>query len=249
MGTFIFTSKDGIHIIDLEKTEKLLSDAAQFLKDVAGRGGKIIFVATKKQAVEIIKEEAERAGAMYLNHRWVGGLLTNWDSVQKTIRKLPELEQKLSEAKNQGYTKKELLLIQRELDKLNRFIGGIRNLEGLPDALFVVDSRKEENAVSEANKMGVPVVAIVDTNADPTKVTYPIPANDDAIKSISIIVKVVADAVSEGQRIFEKKVSDRQAKEKKEAKEAKDLLEAKLAEEEEAEKLAEAVGLLKKSED
>ena len=248
MGSYIFTAKDGIHIIDLEGTEKLLADAAEFLKDVAGRGGKIIFVATKKQAVEIIKEEAERAGAMYLNHRWVGGLLTNWDSVQKTIRKLPELEQKLSEAKNQGYTKKELLLIQRELDKLNRFIGGIRNLEGLPDALFVVDSRKEENAVSEANKMGVPVVAIVDTNADPTKVTYPIAANDDAIKSISVIVKVIADAVSEGQRIFEKKVSDREAKEKKEA-EAQDLLEAKLAQEEEAEKLAEAVGLLKKSED
>lgn len=207
MGQYIFTAKEGIHIIDLEKTEKLLKEAAEFLKKVASVGGAIIFLATKKQAAEIVRQEAERAGAMHLTHRWVGGLLTNWESVQKTIQKLPNLEDQLKEAKEKGLTKKEQLLIQREIDKLNQFIGGIRNLEGKPAALFIVDSRKEDNAVREAAKMGVPTVAIVDTNSDPTKVTYPIPANDDAIKSISVIVKAAADAVEEGRRLGEKKAA------------------------------------------
>lgn len=214
MTPYIFTSKEGIHIIDLEKTEKLLKEAAEFLKEVAARGGSVIFVATKKQGAEIVKGEAERAGAMHLTHRWVGGLLTNWESVQKTILKLPRLEEELREAKEKDLTKKEQLLIQREIDKLTTFIGGIRNLERRPDTLFVVDSRKEANAVAEANKMGVPVIAVVDTNADPTKVTYPIPANDDAIKSISIIVKAMADSYEEGRKLWEKKELKREEKEK-----------------------------------
>ncbi len=222
MGSYIFSSKEGIHIIDLEQTETRLKEAAEFLKEIASRGGTVIFVATKKQAAEIVKGEAERVGALYLTHRWVGGILTNWESVQKTIQKLPKLEEELKEAQSLGLTKKEQLLIQKEIAKLKEFIGGVRSLEKLPDALFVVDSRKEDNAVREASKMGVPVAAIVDTNADPTKVTYPIPANDDAIKSISIIVKAVADAIEEGHRIFEKKLDkDTKEKERAEAKEAK----------------------------
>ena len=159
---------------------------------------------------------------MYLNHRWVGGLLTNWDSVQKTIKKLPDLEEKLEKAKEENLTKKEQLMIQKEINKLTIFIGGIRKLEKKPDAIFIVDSRKEDNAVRESRKMGVPTIAIVDTNADPTKVDYPIPANDDAIKSISILVKAAADAVVEGKTLWGKKEAREKVKAKKEEeKEAK----------------------------
>ncbi len=218
MAQYIYTAKEGTHIIDLEHTEKLLEKAAEYLKEVASVGGTIIFIATKKQASEAIKQEAERSGALYLNHRWVGGLLTNWESIQKTIQKLPDLEEKLKVAKESGLTKREQVMIQKEIDKLTQFIGGIRDLKGKPDALFIVDSRKEDNAVREANKMDVPVVAIVDTNSDPTKVQYPIPANDDAIKSISLIVKAMADAVGAGKKLWEKKETRRVAKEEKEAK-------------------------------
>ena len=218
MAPYIFSTKEGTHIIDLEKTEKLLKEATDFLKEVASKGGKVIFLATKKQAASIIKQEAERSGAMYLNHRWVGGLFTNWESVQKTIHKLPDLEEKLKEAKEKDLTKREQVMIQKDIEKLKRFIGGIRDLEKIPDALFIVDSRKEINAVREAKKMDVPVVAIVDTNADPTKVDYPIPANDDAMKSISIIVKTAADAIGEGRKLWEKKAAKEAKKEGKEEK-------------------------------
>jgi len=218
MASYIFTQESGIHIIDLEKTEEQLKEAAKFIKEIAGRGGVVIFLATKKQAAEIVKSEAERVGAMYLTQRWLGGLLTNFDSVKQTIEKLPALEEKLKGAEEAGYTKKEQLLMKREIDKLTRFIGGIRGLEKLPDCLFIIDSRREDNAVREANKMGVPVVALVDTNGDPTRVTYPIVANDDAIKSISILVKTVADAYGEGREIWEKK-SQELAKEIEETKE------------------------------
>ena len=222
MAPYIFAAKEGTHIIDLEKTEKLLKVATDFLKDVSSKGGVIIFLATKKQAADTIKKEAERSGAMYLNHRWVGGLLTNWDSVQKTIKKLPDLEEKLEKAKEENLTKKEQLMIQKEINKLTIFIGGIRKLEKKPDAIFIVDSRKEDNAVRESRKMGVPTIAIVDTNADPTKVDYPIPANDDAIKSISILVKAAADAVVEGKTLWGKKEAREKVKAKKEEeKEAK----------------------------
>jgi len=156
---------------------------------------------------------------MYLTHRWLGGLLTNFSSVKKTIDKLPALEKRLEEAKEEGLTKREQLLISREIAKLEKNIGGIRGLEKLPEAIFIVDSRKEEIAVREANKTGVPVVAIVDTNADPTKVEYPIPANDDAIKAISLLVKTIADAFEEGRRMWEKKAVSIAKKEAQEAKE------------------------------
>jgi len=206
MKRFIFTQQSGIHIIDLEKTQAQLKEAVAFVKETAAKGGKVIFLATKKQTAEIVKEEAQRVGAMYLTQRWLGGLLTNFDSVRKNIEKLPILEERL---KDEGsvYTKKEKLLMQREIDKLNRFIGGIRSLNSLPDALVIVDAKKEDNAVREAQKTEVPVVALVDTNADPNKVDYPIAANDDAIKSVTIIIKTLTDAFEEGMELGRKKVA------------------------------------------
>ncbi len=216
MKKYIFSQQSGIHIIDLEKTEQQLNESSGFIKDTASRGGEVIFLATKKQTSVIVKTEAERAGAMYLTHRWLGGLLTNFDSVKKTIEKLFNLEEKLSrEEKN--YTKKELLLIQKEIIKLTRFIGGIRNLKKLPDCLVIVDARKENNAVREANKMLVPVVALVDTNADPTNINYPIAANDDAIKSVSLIIRTLTNAYEEGRNIWQKREAEREKKEQKEA--------------------------------
>ena len=221
MAPYIFMKQSGIHVIDLEKTEKQLKAAADFIKDVASKGGVVIFLATKKQAAEIIKSEAERVGAMYLTQRWLGGLFTNFSAVKKTIDKLPALEGKLKTAEEEGFTKKEQLLMQRDITKLTRFIGGIRNLNKLPDALFIVDARREDISVREANKMGAPIVALVDTNGDPTKMTYPIAAHDDAIKSISILVKTIADAYEEGRQVWEKK-SQEAAKEIEETKETKE---------------------------
>ena len=211
MKRFIFTQQSGIHIIDLEKTQAQLKEAAAFVKETATKGGKVIFLATKKQTAEIVKEEAQRVGAMYLTQRWLGGLLTNFDSVKRNIEKLPALEERL---KDEGsvYTKKEKLLMQREIDKLNRFIGGIRSLDTLPDALVIVDAKKEDNAVREAQKTEVPVVALVDTNADPNKVDYPIAANDDAIKSVTIIIKTLTDAFEEGMGLVRKRVAIEEAK-------------------------------------
>jgi small subunit ribosomal protein S2 len=207
MDRFIFGAKSGVHIIDLEKTEAALEAAAEFAKETVSSGANIIFLATKRQAQE---NEAERVGAMYMVERWLGGLFTNFDSVRKTIDKMPLLEEKLKEVA--GYTKKEQLMTKRELAKLTRYAGGIRGLDKLPGAIFVVDAKKEDNAVREANKMGIKVIAIVDTNADPTKVDYPIPANDDALKSIALIVKVLADAVAEGKALWEKKAANEEAK-------------------------------------
>jgi len=209
MKSNIFSQQSGIHVIDLEKTAAQLKAASEFIKGTASRGGIVLFLATKRQAAEIVKAESQRVGAMYLTKRWLGGLLTNFDSVKKTIEKASILEEKLKTAESSGFTKKEQLLMRRDLDKLNRLLGGIRALSKLPDCLFIVDARKEDNAVAEANKMGVPTVALVDTNGDPTKITYPIAANDDAIKSISILVKTIADAYEEGKQVFEKKTAEK----------------------------------------
>lgn len=215
MKKYIFSTQSGIHVIDLEKTESGLKEATRVVKEIAQGGGNIVFLATKKQTAEIVKTEAEKVGAMYLTHRWLGGLLTNFDAVRKTIDKLPKLEEKLAD-KDSGFTKKEQLLIKRDIDKLIRFIGGIRTLEKLPDALFIIDARKEDNAVREANKMNIPVIALVDTNADPTKIDYPIPANDDAIKSVSLLAATIAEAYREGHGIWEKKSAKEAAKKEKE---------------------------------
>jgi small subunit ribosomal protein S2 len=214
MAPYIFSAREKIHIIDLEKTEKALADAAAFVTELASRGGNLVMLATKRQAQDIVRGEAERVGAMYLTNRWLGGLFTNYEEVAKNLSKMTELEEK---SKDDTYTKREQLLMRRNLEKINQTLGGIRGLSGLPDAIFVVDARKEENAVLEAHKMGVKIVAMVDTNTDPSKVDYPIPANDDAIRSISLIVKAIADAYAEGKQIAQKKAL---AEEKKAAKEA-----------------------------
>ncbi len=204
MAGNIFTAKEKIHIIDLEKTEKALSEAIDFVKEIGQAGGQIIFLGTKKQASEIVKTEAERVGAMYLTTRWVGGLFTNYESVQKNIAKLSDLEEKV---KDDSFTKKEQLLMSREIQKLLRNIGGVRTMTKLPEAIFIVDSKKEANAVAEARKMDVKIIAIVDTNGDPTVINYPIPGNDDAIRAISIMVKTIADAYEDGKEIAGKKAA------------------------------------------
>lgn len=205
MAPFIFTQREGIHVIDLEKTISAIKVATEFLKDTASTGGKIIFVSTKKQAQEVIKEEASRAGAMYVNKRWIGGTLTNFESIKNTLKRLEDLESKKEKGELGKYTKKERLLIDREIYKLEEALGGLRGLETLPGALFIVDTKKEANAAAEAQKTGVPIVGVVDTNCDPVGISYPVPANDDAIKSIKLIVKTIADAVEEGYNVYKKK--------------------------------------------
>ncbi|MDP2671141.1 MAG: 30S ribosomal protein S2 [bacterium] len=214
MGNYIFGARAGVHILDLEKTEEKLKEAAEFVRETVEKGGSVVFLATKKQAQEIVKTEAERVGAMFLVERWLGGLFTNFEAVKKTIEKIPQLEENLKPESK--FTKKEQLLISRELAKLNRNIGGIKNLEKLPEILFVVDAKKEDNAIKEARKTGVKVVSIVDTNADPTSVDFPIPANDDAIKSISLVVKTIADAFEEGKAANQKRMEKEAKKVEKE---------------------------------
>ncbi|OGY23199.1 MAG: 30S ribosomal protein S2 [Candidatus Woykebacteria bacterium RBG_13_40_15] len=218
MSPYIFGQQSGIHIIDLEKTEKQLERAAEFIKEVASRGGVVLFLSTKRQLSEIVEGAAKEAGAMFLTERWFGGLLTNFDSVKKTIEKLGNLEEELKTAEGR-YTKKEQLLMQREIDKLIRVLGGIRSLDRLPDCLFIIDAKREDNAVREANKMGIPIVALVDTNGDPTKVNYPVAANDDSVKSVSLLVKTIALFYKEGRSLHEKK--EKVAEVKKVAEEAK----------------------------
>lgn len=212
MSTYIYGQKEGIHILDLEKTLGKLMEAAEFVRELASKGGRIIFISTKRQVQETVKNEAQRSGSMFMTSRWIGGLLTNFEAVRKTVDKLPELEEKRKTMEEQGYTKREQLLVDREIEKLEKSVGGIRGLDKLPTAVFIVDSHKENNAVLEAKKTGVVVVAITDTNGDPTLIDYPIPANDDAIKSISLIVKVIADAIEEGRALYQKKVSDEEKK-------------------------------------
>lgn len=224
MAQYIFTAKEKIHVIDLEKTEKSLQEAADFVHKLGSEGKMIVFLATKRQASSIVKSEAERAGAMYLTTRWLGGLFTNFETVNKTLAKMAELEET---SKDDKYTKREQLLMTRELEKLERYVGGIRSMTTLPTAIFIIDSHKEDNAVREAKKMGVTTVALVDTNADPTIIDYPIPGNDDAIRSISIIVKTIADAYLEGKEMHAKKEAKTDKNEEIEIK--KEAAEVKIA--------------------
>jgi len=225
MASYIFTAKDGIHVLDLAITVAELEKACEFLKNVSADGGKVIFLGTKRQAQPIIREEAERAGAMYVVNRWIGGLLTNFESVSQRIVRLSDLESKREAGEFKNLTKKEQLLIDREIEKLNRLYGGVRGLDKLPDALFVVDVRREINGVREAQKRGVPVVAICDTNADPDYVDWVIPGNDDAIKSIKILVSAASDAVLEGKGVWEKKKVEGSVKMAKNREEAEGLSE------------------------
>jgi len=195
---FILTERSGIHIIDLQQSLAFIDKAYDFVKDTVAHGGTVLFVGTKKQAQESVAEQATRVGQPYVNERWLGGLLTNFQTVSKRLGRMKELEEIDYEDTTQGYTKKELLLKKRELTKLHKSLGGIRNLTRTPSALWVIDPLREHLAIDEAKKLGIPVVGILDTNADPDDFQYPIPGNDDAIRSVALLTKIIADAVAEG---------------------------------------------------
>jgi small subunit ribosomal protein S2 len=195
---FILTERSGIHIIDLQQSLAHIDSAYEFVRETVARGGTILFVGTKKQAQESIAAEAGRVGQPYVNQRWLGGLLTNFQTVLGRLERMKELEQVDFEDTTKGFTKKELLMKRRELEKLHKSLGGIRNLTKTPSAIWVVDAKREHLAMSEAAKLGIPVVAILDTNADPDEIQFPIPGNDDAIRSVGLLTRVIADAVAEG---------------------------------------------------
>jgi small subunit ribosomal protein S2 len=199
MRRFIFAERSGIYIIDLQKTLRQIQKAQELLKSVMLRGDGVMFVCTKKQLKGIVQAEAERCGGFYVTERWLGGMLTNFQTLKRQIRRLRELEQGAQEGEFENYTKKEKLLFERERVKLARNLEGIKQMARLPGALFVVDAKKEKIAVAEANKLGIPVVAIVDTNADPDVITVPIPGNDDAIRSVSLITAALADVIKEAR--------------------------------------------------
>jgi small subunit ribosomal protein S2 len=198
MKRFIFTERSGIYIIDLQQSLAYIDKAYDFVKETVAHGGTILFVGTKKQAQESIAEQATRVGQPFVNQRWLGGLLTNFTTVSKRLARMKELEELDFEGTTSGFTKKELLIKKRELDKLHKSLGGIRNLSKTPSALWVVDTKKEHLAIDEAKKLGIPVIGILDTNCDPDEVQYPIPGNDDAIRSVSLLTRIIADAAAEG---------------------------------------------------
>ncbi|MDK7160887.1 30S ribosomal protein S2 [Lactobacillus jensenii] len=200
MKPYIFTQRNGIYIIDLQKTIKMLDDAYNYVKAVAQNDGVFLFVGTKKQAQEAIKEEATRAGQYYVNQRWLGGTLTNWTTIQSRVKRLKQLKAMSEDGTFDLLPKKEVALLTKEMDKLQRFLGGIEDMPRIPDVMFVVDPKKEKIVVHEANKLGIPVVAMVDTNTDPTPIDVIIPANDDAIRAIRLIAGAMADAVIEGKQ-------------------------------------------------
>jgi ribosomal protein S2 len=199
MKRFILAERNGIYIIDLQQSLDFIDHAYEFIKETVAHGGTVLYVGTKKQAQEAVAEQARRVGMPFVNQRWLGGMLTNFTTVFKRLQRLKELEEiDFDDVAGSGMTKKELLQLRRERDKLERSLGGIRDMSRVPSALWVVDTKKEHIAVSEARKLGIPVIAILDTNCDPDEVTYPIPGNDDAIRSVALLTRVVADAVADG---------------------------------------------------
>ena len=200
MAEYIFTERNGIYIIDLQKTVKKLDEAYKFVHDVAADGGEIIFVGTKKQAQESIKEEAERCGMPYVNARWLGGMLTNFKTIRGRVARLAQLKAMAEDGTFDMLPKKEVMKHMGEIAKLEKYLGGVTEMKKLPGALFVVDPRKERNAINEARKLHIPIVAIVDTNCDPDEIDYVIPGNDDAIRAIKLISGVMANAIQEGKQ-------------------------------------------------
>ena len=199
MKRFIMTERNGIYIIDLQQSLTYINDAYDFVKQTVAHGGTILFVGTKKQAQEPIAEQATRVGMPYVNHRWLGGMLTNFNTVHKRLERLKELEEiDFDDVAGSGRTKKELLVLHREMEKLERTLGGIRDMAKVPSAVWIVDTKKEHLAVTEARKLNLPVIAILDTNCDPDEVDYKIPGNDDAIRSVTLLTHVIADAVADG---------------------------------------------------
>lgn len=197
MKPYIFGVRNQVHILDLQQTVPLLERALRAIRDTVAAGGRVLFVGTKKAAAEYVAEAAKRCGQYYVNHRWLGGMLTNWKTIQGSIKRLKQLEEQLATG-TQGLTKKEILMLTRQRDKLERALGGIKEMGGLPDILFVIDTIKEKLAIEEANKLGIPVVAVLDSNSDPTGIAYPIPGNDDAIRAINLYCDLVTAAVLDG---------------------------------------------------
>ena len=200
MARYIFTERNGIYIIDLQKTVKKLEEAYMFVRDVAANGDSVLFVGTKKQAGESIKEEADRAGAHYVNASWLGGMLTNFKTIRQRIQRLEQLRKMQEDGTFDRLPKKEVGKLELEIEKLEKYLGGIKTMNKLPGALFIVDPRKERIAVAEAKKLGIPIVAIVDTNCDPDEIDYVIPGNDDAIRAVKLIASTMADAIIEGRQ-------------------------------------------------
>jgi small subunit ribosomal protein S2 len=199
MARYIFTERNGIYIIDLQKTVKKVDEAYNFVRNLATEGGTMLFVGTKKQAQESVKDEAERCGMYFVNERWLGGMLTNFQTIQKRVDRLRVLERMEAEGVFEVLSKKEVSALRHEMEKLERFLGGIKNMKKLPDALFIVDPRKERIAVAEARRLKIPIVAIVDTNCDPDEIDVVIPANDDAIRAVKLLTSKMAEAIIEGQ--------------------------------------------------
>ncbi len=219
MRPFIFMERNGIHIIDLKKTQELLEEACNSIAKLVAEGKKVLFVGTKSQASQVIQEEARRCGAYYVSKRWLGGMLTNFATIRKSVKRLQNVEKMETDGTYDKITKKEALVLDREKEKLSEVLSGVVEMTRLPGALYVVDIKKEEIAVKEARQLGIPVYAIVDTNCDPNMVDFPIPANDDAIKSIQTITKVIADAVLEGQE----QISEMQQAMEEEAEESQEV--------------------------
>ena len=197
MAPYIFGIRNQVHILDLQQTVPLMEQALKAVRDTVAGGGRVLFVGTKKAAAEYVAEAATRCGQYYVNHRWLGGMLTNWKTITGSIKRLKQMDEQLA-GNTQGLTKKEILMLTRDKEKLDRALGGIREMGGLPNIIFVIDTIKEKLAIEEANKLGIPVVAVVDSNADPQGVTYPIPGNDDAIRAINLYCDMIAGAVFDG---------------------------------------------------
>lgn len=221
MRKYIFMERNGIHIIDLKKTLMLLEDACNSLMKIAAEGKKILFVGTKKQAKAIVKEQAERCDAFYVSERWLGGMLTNFNTVRKSIKKLTSLQRMEADGSLEKFVKKERLIMMRDKEKLEKVLNGIVNMTKLPGALFIIDIKKEHIAIDEARKLNIPIYAIVDTNCDPELIDYPVPANDDAVKSIEVISRAVSEAIIEGANAAKTRAEDQteEMKEKMEVKE------------------------------
>jgi small subunit ribosomal protein S2 len=211
MKEFIFGERNGIYIIDLQKTLKMFKEASKFVQDLASDGKIVLFVGTKRQAQDAIAEEATKCGGFYINQRWLGGLLTNWVTVQKSVKRLKELDDMATDGRYELLPKKEVIKLERERKHLQANLAGIKNMNRLPDAIFVIDSNKEQIAVREARKLGIPVVAVVDTNCDPTEVDYVIPGNDDALRAIRLFTSKISESIAEGAQLMtDKQVADMQ---------------------------------------
>ena len=203
MKKYIFTERNGIYIIDLQKTVKKVEEAYKYMREIGENGGKVLFVGTKKQAQESVREEAERSGHYFVNHRWLGGTLTNFETIQKRIERMKEIEKMEEDGVFEVLPKKEVGMLKKEHERLVKFLGGIRDMKAMPDAMFIIDPRKERIAVAEARKLNIPIIGIVDTNCDPDEIDVVIPANDDAIRAVKLLTGKMADALIEAQQVDE----------------------------------------------